>query len=704
MTRQVDDQERPQFLSLRQHALPRFERCLFWFAVAIAVFHVYANTFGVLPELTLSALHWGGLAFVCAFSYPFSRRLDQSHPRVSLVVDGLFALAAVAVSIYVILSLDSVYERGVHLVTRDWVFAIIAIVLVLELARRAAGWFIPVLTMVGLSYLVLWGSEIGGMFHFPGLTYETALFRSYFETSGMFGDIARISATYVFMFVLFGAFLIRSGAGDFVVDLAQAVAGRVTGGPGLVAVMASALTGTVSGSAVANTVSTGVITIPLMKRAGFSSPFAGGVEAAASTGGQVMPPIMGAGAFIMASYTQLPYTQIVAVSILPALLYFLTVGFWVRIEAKRLGLKPSEAEVASVRQVLARGGMTFLLPIVALIILLMLGFTPTFAAAGGIVTVIASSWLGPRKMKAQEIAEALALGVRNAISTAMLLVAVGLIVMVVSATGLGNTISLLMTDWAGGSLLVAIILVALASLVLGMGLPVTASYIVLGTLSAPALFELLATSQVLDLLQAGQLGEEARAMFLLALPDSAALLGQPMSSVEARELFGALPGEMRSLVFDSSLAAPTLAVTLLTAHLIVFWLSQDSNVTPPVCLAAFAAAAIAEARPMKTGFAAWRIAKGIYVIPLLLAFTPLISSNWWAAIAVFIFSALGLYGLTASLSGYSERVLAVPARVLTAGLSICLLWPMGFVLNVVLAIGLVLILFVPLPHRHFKNA
>jgi TRAP transporter 4TM/12TM fusion protein len=250
-----------------------------------------------------------------------------------LGLDLLLGLLAMACAIHLILYEQALYDRGQTYSTADWVFSALAVVLAIELTRRTTGIIIPIMIVVALTYVGWWGKYVEGIFHFPGLTWETVLYRSYYGLDGMFGPIARISSTDVYMFVLFGAFLLRSGAGEFVIDLARAAAGRVVGGPGLVAEQGSGLMGSISGSAVANPVTTGVITIPLMKRAGFAPKFAAGVEAAASTGGQLMPPIMGAGAFIMATYTQISYLSIVAVSFLPALMYFLSVAAWVRIEA-----------------------------------------------------------------------------------------------------------------------------------------------------------------------------------------------------------------------------------------------------------------------------------------------------------------------------------------------------------------------------------
>jgi TRAP transporter 4TM/12TM fusion protein len=475
------------------------------------------------------------------------------------------------------------------------------------------------------------------------------------------------------MFILFGAFLVRSGAGEFIIDLARCVAGRFVGGPGLVAVLGSGLMGSISGSAVANTVSTGVITIPLMKRAGFDARFAAGIEAAASTGGQLMPPIMGAGAFIMSSYTQIPYLDIVAVSALPAILYFLSVAFWVRIESKRLGVVGLDLEdQPSLGQVLRRGGHS-LIPIAVLIGLLIHGFTPTYAAGISILSVVVASWLSPYRMGPRAIIEALALGARNMTGIAVLLVAVGLVVNVIGTTGIGNTFSLMVNDWAHGSLIVTIVLVALASLVLGMGLPVTAAYIVLGTLSAPAIYDLIAQARLTDVIASGAVPETARMLFLLVSPETT--VGAPMAHDQAAALVAQIPPALKATILEQTLDAAVLTTALLSAHMIIFWLSQDSNVTPPVCLTAFAAAAIAHTPPMATGLTAWKIAKGLYIVPLLFAYTPFLAGDPLTALVIFAFGTVGIYCLTAAIEGYAETRLNWPLRAVLAAVGVLLLWP-----------------------------
>jgi TRAP transporter 4TM/12TM fusion protein len=383
--------------------------------------------------------------------------------------------------------------------------------------------------------------------------------------------------------------------------------------------------GTISGSAVANTVSTGSITIPMMQKAGFKSKFAAAVEAAASTGGQIMPPIMGAGAFIMAQMTHIPFITIISVSILPAILYFASIAFYINIHAKENNIK-GESNNVKILPIL-REGFHFVIPLSTLIGLLIYGFTPTYSAGIAIVTIVLASYLTKNKrMGIKDILEALALGSKNMIVTGVLLIAVGIIVGVINISGIGITFSQLIMQWSGNSLLIAIVLIAIASLVLGMGLPVTASYVVLSVLSAPALVGLM------------------------------------------------LSPEMAALV-NAGVQLPEVTMYLLSAHLIIFWLSQDSNLTPPVCLAAFAAAAIAKTPPMATGMTSWKVGKGMYIIPLLFAFTPLINGTWVERFEVFGFALFGIMSFSIVMEGFWDRKMSILERAVFAVAAILLLTP-----------------------------
>ena len=630
-----------------------------WAAFFFALFHIYCNVFASISELWLSAIHFGGFCAICALMNNEAQEL--SNRSISYWINIALAGAAILTSAYLMLFENALYARETEYILSDYVFSMIAIGLAIEFTRRTTGWFMPVLIILSLSYILFLGRYISGVFSFPGLSLETVLYSSFFTSEGMFGLTAQISSTFVFMFIIFGSFLLKSGAGDFIVQVAQCLTRRITGGAGLVSVIGSGLMGSISGSAVANTVSIGVITIPMMKRSGFSARFAAGVEAAASTGGALMPPVMGAGAFVLASYTQIPYLTVIAASALPALLYFLTVSYFVRIEAKRLGMTPVVEENAEKVSDVLKEGWHFIIPLTVLVGFLIAGRTPTSSAAFAIISVIAASWLSTKPMRLTDIFDAVVGGVKTMVSTALLLVAVGIIINVVTTTGIGNAFSLMIVEWAQGNLFVTLILVAFASLVLGMGLPVTASYIVLATLSAPLIFDLISQSQLLSALQTQDIPSNVAATIGL-------FGGDPVVALQE------MPLEMKQLIRQEMIDPEMLTGMLLSAHLIIFWLSQDSNVTPPVCLASFAAAGIAGTPPMATGFTSWKVAKGLYLVPVLFAYSPLISGSWSERIEVFLWSSMGLYALAGILQWHLERKINLQIAVLLLLSAVLLMW------------------------------
>lgn len=662
-------------------------KSLRWAAFFFALFHIYCNVFASISELWLSVIHFGGFCALCALMANESEDVQRSSARYWINI-GL-AVTAAATSAYLIAFENALYARETEYILSDYIFSILAIGLAIEFTRRTTGWFMPILIVVSLSYILFLGRYIPGVFSFPGLSLETVLYRSYFTSEGMFGLTANISSTFVFMFIIFGSFLLRSGAGDFIVRLAQCLAGRFVGGAGHVAVVGSGLMGSVSGSAVANTVSTGVITIPMMKKSGFGGQFSAGVVAAASTGGALMPPVMGAGAFVLASYTQISYLTIIAASTLPAMLYFLTVSYFVRIEAKRLGLEGHNVETSEKIADVLKEGWHFIIPMTILVGFLVAGRTPTTSAAFAILSVIGASWISKNPMRPADIFDAIVDGVQTMVSTALLLVAVGIIINVVTTTGVGNAFSLMIVEWADGSLLITLILVALASLVLGMGLPVTASYIVLATLSAPLIYDLISQSALLQAIQIsiadGTLPQNVSAALGLFEGTTANALEQ-------------MPLAMKQLIRQEMLDPELLTGMLLSAHLVIFWLSQDSNVTPPVCLASFAAAGIAGTRPMATGLTSWKVAKGLYLVPVLFAYSPLISGTWPERLEVFLWSCMGLYALAGLLQWHLETRINIPtaiALLISAGL---LMWmPFGMTMHL---IGAAILIGIILMQRH----
>lgn len=602
-----------------------FKEITFVYAIFISLFHFYINVFGGISDLWFNCAHFALLASLGFLTYEAYKNEGGVKEHVS-VINLIYAILALVTFAYMVMFEESLYEvANGEMRMSDIVISAMTIILAIEMVRKSTGYIIPAIITFCIAYLLFLGQYFEGVFAFGGMTPERFLFRMFYTSEGMFGSIATISSTYVFMFILFAAFLLKSGAGDFIVDLAKGVTAKYLGGTGHVAVFSSALMGTISGSAVANTVSTGSITIPMMKKSGFKPTFAAAVETAASTGGQIMPPIMGAGAFIMAQMTHIPFVTIIAVSVLPAILYFASISFYIHIHAKEHDIRGEEQDVDI--WAILREGFHFLIPLTTLVGLLIYGFSPTYAAGIAIVAIIASSYLTKhKKMGIKQIMEAFALGAQNMIVTGVLLVAVGIIVGIINITGIGITFSQLIIEWSNNSLMIAMILVAVASLILGMGLPVTASYVVLSVLCAPALVGLMLTPEMAALVNAG-------------------------------------------------IEIPEAAMYLLAAHLIIFWLSQDSNLTPPVCLAAFAAAAIAKTAPMRTGFMSWKVGKGMYIVPLLFAFTPLVTGTFVEKMEIFVFAMFGILAFAITMEGFWDRKINILERAVFATSSLFLLSP-----------------------------
>ena len=642
-------------------------------AVGFALWHIATNLLINEAALWQNAIHFGGFAILCSVIFP-----ARIFGKQSVALDLLVGLLVAASASWMIASESRIYDDTLAITglswqfnAIDWIAGLILIAAAFDFSRRVSGWVIPVLIVLSISYILFLGEHLPGVFRAASLPLDDVLFRTVFNDEGLFGILATISSSNITLFMIFGGFLVVSGASDFVIEASKIVAGRIQGGAAFVAVLSSALTGTISGSAVANTASTGVITIPLMKSTGFRGRFAAGIEAAASTGGQLMPPIMGAGAFVMASYTSIPYATIVAVSIIPAFLYFLSVAFVVRIEAvkHRVG---EGIDMTVNRQKIVAGAMTFLIPLVSMIYLLMKGVTPSFAASASIAVLVVVSWIAwiigkqtgavdmqSNVMNFKRIVEACLLGLRGGILTAILMVSIGVINNAIVTSGIGNGFSLMIAQWSQGSLVLAILLIGLASLVLGMGLPVTAAYIIMAILCAPALAGILADTMIVQQLMVGLSDPAQSALFMLVDSPHVAKVATGMSEEEAWSLVAAIPFEVAMTLRPVLVDTESLTGFLLIAHLIIFWLSQDSNVTPPVCLAAFTAAGIAKSSPMATGFQAWRAAKGLYIVPLLFAYTPLITGSLYEMLHIGVFSLFGIYAINAVIARYAEGPLAI---------------------------------------------
>ena len=654
--------------------------------VAFGLWHIVTNLYLNEPGSWQNCIHFGGFALIAAISSPtFRFEKDRAW---AIGLDILYGLLVFAAACWIAYAEDGLYTRTLaktgqtwQLTFLDWAAGLTVIFAAIDLTRRLTGWIIPILIIVAMSYILFLGEVLPGAFRAASLPLSDVLFRSMYNDEGMFGIITTISSANIALFMIFGAFLVVSGASDFVIEFAKIVAGRFRGGSAFVAVLASALTGTISGSAVANTASTGVITIPLMKSNGFRPMFAAGVEASASTGGQIMPPIMGAGAFVMVSYTGIDYGTIVLYSIVPAILYFMSIAFNVRVEAMKYDIGVEAGNVVDWKKLWA-GALNFVLPLGVMTYMLVSGRTPSYAACFAIGTLIVTSWFTPNKMTAPKICEAMVMGMKTATMTAILLVAVGLVNNAVTTSGVANSFALMIAQWSQGSLFIALLLIALASLVLGMGLPVTAAYIVLAILSAPALSGMLADGLIVDQLVAGITDPAKAAMFALVDSPLVAKIATGMSPDEAQQLVSAMPFELAVVIRPVLVDTATMTTFLLTAHLIIFWLSQDSNVTPPVCLASFTAAGIAGSPPMATGVESWKIAKGLYIVPLIFAYTPMIGGGLYTVVHIGFFALFGMYAFATIVQRYAEGPMSVwlyPVMAAGAALSF---WPMELWANI----------------------
>ena len=457
-------------------------------AITFSIFQLYTATFGILDAQLQRAVHLGfGLALAYLL-YPFRRAWTRDsfvHP-----IDALFAILGAAAPAYIVIQYRELVTRAGSATTTDIVVGGIGILLVIEAARRVVG--LPMVTVVlfFLAYAFL-GPYMPGVLAHRGLSLEQLISHLYYTTEGIFGIPLGVSSTFIFLFILFGAYLESTGLGKFFIDLANAVAGWASGGPAKVAVLSSGLMGTVSGSSVANVVGTGSLTIPMMKKLGYNANFAGAVEAAASTGGQLMPPVMGAAAFLMAEFVGVSYIEVVKAAAIPALLYFTGVWLGVHFEAKRKKLKGiPRAELPNPLTLLKERGH-LAIPLVVIVYLLVSGYTPMRAALVAIVLSIVCAMLRKStRMKPIEIVYGLERGAKAVLGVLIACAAAGIIIGVVTKTGVGLRLASGLIDLAGGMLLPAMFFTMITAIVLGMGVPTTANYVITSTIAAPALVQM----------------------------------------------------------------------------------------------------------------------------------------------------------------------------------------------------------------------
>lgn len=604
--------------------------------IAFAAFQLYTSIF-TIQERQLRPIHLGFAMMLVFLLYPAARRLRRdSIPW----YDWLLAAASLCVTFYIPANLSYIVKNVGNYGMTEIVVGIAGILLLMEACRRVVGLPILIVVTCFLAY-ALFGQNIAGTFGHRGYSMRQVITHMYYTLEGVYGTPIGVSATFICLFILFGAFLEQTGVGKFFIDLANAIAGKRIGGPAKVAVISSAFFGTVSGSSVANTVGTGSFTIPAMKRLGYRPEFAGAVEAAASTGGQLMPPVMGAAAFLMAENTGFAYSRIVISAIIPAILYFTGILISVHHEARKLGLKGmQERDIQNVGTLMRERGH-LLIPLAFMIYMLTARSTPAYAALGSILSslmvysvqwwallpvgvmiickefvttlhfthyalIAIGVWLlicaARRRLgfNPREILDALRNGSRGVLSVAIACGMAGMIVGVVTLTGLGLKFATGLEQLAAGSLPLLLFFTMLASLILGMGVPTTANYLITSTICAPALITLLAG-------------------------------------------FNGLTEATQAIIMG--------------AHLFVFYFGIIADITPPVALAAMAGAAIAKGEPFKTGVTATRIAIGAFIVPYIFVLNPamlMIDTSAFFVIQSLVTALLGMYSLSGGLAGFVQ--------------------------------------------------
>ncbi|SDY31292.1 TRAP transporter permease [Tindallia californiensis] len=453
-------------------------------AVITSFTHVWMNSFSLMIAIKRNALHLGMMLGLAFLMYPATKKSSKINPS---VLDWILSFLGLSVGLYIYFFYDSLVDRSLIANNTDYFFAVLAILLILEASRRSVGILLPIISACFLFY-AKFGYVFSGMLGHQGFSWQRILTRMYMTSEGIFGTTLMVSSSYVFMFILFGSFLAKTNTAKFFNDFALALAGRLRGGPAHVSVMASGLMGTISGSAQANVATTGSFTIPLMKEVGYSPRFAGAVEAAASTGGILMPPIMGAASFIMASFLGIPYIEVMKAGLIPALFYYIAIFRIIDLRAQKMGLQGlDEKKLPNLKEVMKYQGH-LIIPIIIIIILLLRGLTPLYSAFFGMIAVIfVSSLRKSSRLNLTRFIEAMEDGAKTAVSVGIACAVVGFVVGVVAMTGLGQVIAYNIMAFSGGHLWLALILVMIASIFLGMGLPATACYIITASIAAPAL-------------------------------------------------------------------------------------------------------------------------------------------------------------------------------------------------------------------------
>ncbi|MGI5949608.1 TRAP transporter permease [Peptoniphilus sp.] len=573
-------------------------------AILMSAFHLFTAYHGTLLAMKQRSLH---LAFAFVIGFALFPATEKSSKTKIQIIDWILMVLSVIVWGYIFFNVKEIALKGGQMSTLDMVMGVLAVLITLEVTRRTVGPELPIVTIVFLLF-AYFGRHMPGIFAHRGFNVTRIVSHMYMTTEGIMGTPVGVSSTFVFMFILFGSFLDKTGVGEFFIDFAYALTGSTKSGPAMTSVLSSGLMGSISGSSVANTVTTGAFTIPLMKSVGYKPHYAGAVEATASTGGQIMPPVMGAAAFIMADFTGLPYISIVKAAIIPAVLYYIAVGTMVHLEACKLGLEGMPKESLPKLSVILKKQGYLVLPLVAIIYMLVKQYPPTMAALVGIVigvvvALVASLIKKDNSFVPKDILSSMEAGAKGAVSVACACACAGMIVGVVTLTGFGLKIAEVIVLIAKGKLIPTLLLTMVASIILGMGLPTTAKYIVLATMAVPAITK--------------------------------------------------------------------LGVNIMSAHLFILYFGVVADVTPPVALAAYAGAGIAGSNSMKTGVQAFKLAIGAFIIPYIFVINPHLimvdsvvgtSVNWLPVTAALPTIATALIG-TICLAGTVESYLFGKLRI-----------------------------------------
>ncbi len=603
-----------------------FQKIIKGAMVLFSLYVMFDGWTGTMEERQKMAWFIGIIVIFAFIIFP-SHKKEKKRANHVPFYDWIFAALGGGAFFYYAINCQAIVDRASRINELDIAIAIIGTVLLFEACRRVVGLPIVLVSLAFIAY---------AFFVVNRNPLRIIMYKLFYTTEGIAGTPLNVCASFIVLFIIFASFLEQSGIGAFFVDLANSIAGKSVGGPAKVAVISSAMEGMYSGSSVANTVGSGSVTIPTMKRCGYKPEFAAAVEAAASTGGQIMPPIMGAAAFLMTEYTGLPYAQIAISAILPAVLYFTGIFMMIHFEAKKLGLKglPKESIPNFFKLVLTKGYL--LLPVVALVIA-MNHFSPAKAAIfailvaigvklveGIVKSIIHKKWEFDINLYIQSLAN----GTKNAIGVALACAVAGCISAMVQQTGLANVLSSLVQSAAGIHPILALLITMIMCIVLGMGVPTTANYVIMASMVAPIL--------------------------------------------------------MRSL-----------DLPILAAHMFVFYFGIVADITPPVALAAYAGSAIAKSNPMKTGVTATRLAITAFIVPYIFAFSPemlIIGSDkpWYEIVLLCVTALCGIYIISAGMEGFMYKKMSWFERIIALVGGLCMVIP-GIVTD---AVGLALIVIV----------